>query len=318
MILPLNKHRPWAPAWMLYLILFHMGLAYFFGGVAKLNADWLSGQPMEIFLKDRTDHPLSFIYLKSWAPLVFSYGGLLFDLLIVPLMIYPRTRLLGLIWAIFFHVSNVLMFGLATFPWFSLLLTTMFFNPSWPRRVPILKQFLPWGIEKSVPEFRCNRVLVTFLAIYAGIHVLLPLRQHLYPGVTSWTEEAHMFSWRMMLRDKKGSLYFFIKKKNEKYLSAVNPLEYITQWQFEDLIGKPDLILQFSHFLRDHFKNQYGEDIQVFASSRVGLNGRTLQEMIEPGVDLSREERSLFPYRWVRPLAEQNKKARISAGPAKR
>lgn len=301
MLLPLNTRRPWAPAWMLYLILFHMGLAYFFGGIAKLNVDWLQGHPMEIFLTTRKNHFLSFLYLKSWAPLFFSYGGLLFDLLIVPLMIFPRTRLFGLLWAMIFHLSNVLMFGLATFPWFSLLMTTMFFDSSWPRKVPLLKRFMPWGVQK-VPEYRSNRVLVTILGIYCGLHLLLPLRHHLYPGVTSWTEDAHMFSWRMMIRDKKGTLHLFMRKKNESQLSIIDPMVYVTERQFLDMIGHPDLILQFAHSLRDHFKKHQEFEIEVYASSRVSLNGRRMQEMIEPGVDLAREERSLLPYQWVRPL----------------
>jgi hypothetical protein len=35
----------------------------------------------------------------------------------------------------------------------------------------------------------------------------------------------------MMIRNKKGCLNFFIKKKNEEQLTAVDPLEHFTQWQ---------------------------------------------------------------------------------------
>src|SRR5690606_35143308 len=119
-----NKRRTSHPAWMLYLILFHMSLAYFFGGVAKLNSDWLMGTPMDLFLAARKDYLLGAIYSQKWAPYVFSYGGIFFDLLIVPLMIFPSTRILGFLISVVFHLSNVMMFGLATFPWFSLLLTT--------------------------------------------------------------------------------------------------------------------------------------------------------------------------------------------------
>src|SRR5687767_12535448 len=34
------------PTWALYLVRFHIGLPYFFGGVAKLNADWFAGEPI--------------------------------------------------------------------------------------------------------------------------------------------------------------------------------------------------------------------------------------------------------------------------------
>lgn len=299
--LPLDKQNKTAPAWCLYLILFHMALAYFFGGIAKLNSDWLNGTPMDIFLRMRENYPLGFIYKQSWAPYAFSYGGIFFDLLIVPMMLVPMTRVAGLILSIVFHISNVMMFGLATFPWFSLLLTTMFFDPSWPRKIPFLKTFLPWGIERA-QEFRVQRGLVATLGLYAFLHVALPFRHLLYDGVTSWTEEGHMFSWRMMLRNKQGVLYYFVKGKEDKHMRLVDIDEFITPKQKKDLIGHPDMILQFAHFIRDHYKEKRGEDVAVFASARVSLNGKPLVEMIEPGTDLAKIERSILPYSWVRPL----------------
>lgn len=307
MFLPLDKHRKSHPAWMLYLILFHMSLAYFFGGIAKLNSDWLTGTPMDLFLAARVNKPLGVLYSAKWAPYAFSYGGVLFDLLIVPMMIWKPTRLIGLACSIVFHMSNVLMFGLATFPWFSLLLTTMFFDPSWPRKIPILRSWMPWGIER-VQEFKPNKILVSVLTVYCLIHMSLPLRHLFYPGVTNWTEDAHMFSWRMMLRSKQGSLHYFIKRKSDVVMEKVDPLQFITPRQFDDIIGKPDLILQFAHFLRDHYKNHKNEDVEVYASSRVSLNGRPHREMIRPGTNLANQERSLRPYTWVRPLEGESER----------
>lgn len=301
MFLPLHKSKNSAPAWMLYLLLFHMGLAYFFGGVAKLNSDWLMGTPMDIYLSARKDYPLGFLYSQQWAPYVFSYGGIIFDLLIVPLLIYRPTRPLALIASILFHVSNMLMFGLATFPWFSLLLTTMFFDPSWPRKVPILRKFMPWNIELA-PDYKPNYALVSVLAIYVLVHVSLPFRHLLYQGNTSWTEQGHMFSWRMMLRDKQGSALFFVRSKKDQHMELVDHTEFITHRQYEDIIGKPDLILNFAHFLRDHYQEKLGTEVAIFASSRVSLNGRPPREMISQGVDLAKENRTLLPYNWIRPL----------------
>lgn len=291
---------------MLYLILFHMCLAYFFGGIAKLNIDWLSGTPMDIFLAERKNHPLGFIYTHKLAPYIFSYGGVLFDLGIVPLMLIRRTRILGLILSVMFHVSNVWMFGLATFPWFSLFLTTMFFDPSWPRRIPLFKSFMPWGIERDMPEFKVNKPLVIALSAYAVIHLALPFRHFLYPGVTSWTEEGHMFSWRMMLRHKQGNVVYFVQKKNTGIMTLVDPLQHITPRQFDDIIGKPDLILSFGHYLRDYYQKLWNSEVSIYASSRVSLNGRPRKEMIIPGIDLAKEERSILPYRWIRPLENKD------------
>ena len=64
---------------------------------------------------------------------MLSYGGLLFDLFIVPLMLYRRTRLFGFILAIVFHVTNRLLFNIGIFPYFSIVMTTLYFSPDWPR-----------------------------------------------------------------------------------------------------------------------------------------------------------------------------------------
>jgi hypothetical protein len=304
--LPLDKNNKTAPAWMLYLILFHMGLAYFFGGIAKLNSDWLSGTPMDIFLKHRHNYPLGFIYNTNWAPYAFSYAGIFFDLLIVPMLLIRSTRIFGLCLSILFHVSNIMMFGLATFPWFSLLLTSMFFDPSWPRKVPLLRNFMPWGLERA-QNFKIHPALTTVLCLYLLVHVTLPFRHLLYPGVTSWTEDGHMFSWRMMLRNKQGNVNFFVKKPGDPNLELVDVFQHITMKQFQDMIGKPDMILQFSQYLQNHYKKKWKQEVSIYASSRVSLNGRPYFEMIEPGTDLSKKARTILPYDWVRPLPDSSK-----------
>lgn len=298
--LPLkNDERSTAPAWTLYLILFHMALAYFFGGIAKLNSDWLNGTPMDLFLAVRTHLPLGTLYSQSWAPLFFSYGGVVFDLLIVPMLLFPKTRKAGLIASIIFHISNVMMFGLSTFPWFSLVLTTMFFDPSWPRKIPYFNQFIaPTKEEETSPV---GPILTALLAVYVMVHVVLPFRHFvLYPGNPDWTEEGHMFSWRMMLRSKSGKVYFTVQNGKQKRI--IFPKEYLTQRQIKDLLGNPDMILQFSHFLRDKFQMEWKMPVEVYASSRVSLNGRPATEIIKPGTNLAKEERSIKPYQWVLPM----------------
>jgi hypothetical protein len=127
MVLPLNKKRGQAPAWILYLLLFHVSVVYFYAGIAKINPDWLSGNTMNHFLNSRgIDRP----ELGRF----FAWAGMLFDLLIVPLLLIRPTRIFAFICAAFFHTANALMFGLATFPWFALMMTAMFFDPSWPRK----------------------------------------------------------------------------------------------------------------------------------------------------------------------------------------
>ena len=80
----------------LWLFQFQIGLVYFFGGVAKINADWLHGFPMQQVLASKQDHLIIGPFCQEqWFVYAFVWGGMLFDLLIVPLLLYSRTRPLG-------------------------------------------------------------------------------------------------------------------------------------------------------------------------------------------------------------------------------
>ncbi len=92
-------------------------------------------------------------------------------------------------------------------------------------------------------------------------------------------------------------------------MKLIDHSEFITQGQYEDLIGKPDLILNFAHYLRDYYQEKLGSEVAIFASSRVSLNGRPRREIISQGVDLAKVERTILPYNWIRPLEEVSRES---------
>lgn len=116
------------PRWTLALLRFQVGLAYFFGGVAKLEGDWLSGVPMQLMLVERADL-LGPAAGEPWAALFFAYGGLLLDLLIVPLLAWKRTRVIGLLLAAGFHLTNHVLFRIGIFPWVMMAATLILWPP---------------------------------------------------------------------------------------------------------------------------------------------------------------------------------------------
>ena len=81
-------------AWTLWILRAQIGIAYFFGGVAKLNSDWIfGGEPMRRWLKPLTPLPaIGPIFQQEWVVYSFAYGGMLLDLLVVPLLLWRRTR----------------------------------------------------------------------------------------------------------------------------------------------------------------------------------------------------------------------------------
>jgi len=47
-----------APAGSLYLLAARMAIVYFYGGLAKLNSDWLRGEPMRTWLTEEMSFPV--------------------------------------------------------------------------------------------------------------------------------------------------------------------------------------------------------------------------------------------------------------------
>ena len=134
------------PVWALWLLRAQVGIIYIYGGVAKLNGDWLRGEPMRTWLRHRVDDPsLASLVAEEWVVGLFSYGGLLFDLLVVPLLLWRRTRALAFVAALGFHLTNAALFQIGIFPWLMIAATTVFFTPDWPRRVLARWSGLPSG-----------------------------------------------------------------------------------------------------------------------------------------------------------------------------
>jgi hypothetical protein len=291
------------PTWAYYLLLFQISVVYFYAGVAKLNFDWLSGSPMDLVIPYKTDTLLIGPLLgHPWAPYGISYVGLIFDLTIVPLMLWQRTRLITFMVAVSFHISNALIFGLATFPWFSIMMTSLFFNPSWPREFLKLKRFIPpYHPEEdySVPDLFRRKLITYALFTYATIQILLPLRHWLYPGDVHWTEEGHYFSWRMMLRSKTGNISYYVTIPGSDSTIVENPKDHITYNQYTDLIGKPEFIVQYAHFLAKKHQQHPEKEIIVRASNKISLNGRLPSELVDTLANLAAEERSLRHYHWI-------------------
>lgn len=144
-----------APAWSIWLFRFQVGVPYFFGGIAKLNADWLRGEPLRAWLADRTDFPL-LGNLFTYEPMVWlmTYGSLLLDLFVVFLLVNRRTRVLGFLGILIFHFMNSQLFGIGIFPWLMIAATGVFFEPDWPRRVVRdLKQSHPRRLPPLIGGF---------------------------------------------------------------------------------------------------------------------------------------------------------------------
>jgi hypothetical protein len=297
-------------AWVYWVIRFHVGVPYFFGGIAKLTPDWLLGQPMGLFLSTKTSIPVigSLVSLPSTG-LAMSWMGLLFDLLIVPALLWRKTRVAAYIFCIAFHLMNAVLFNIHVFPWFMIVATTIFFDPAWPRRLLTVGQG-----TKSVEDTdnsaqdrrqRPAKWVVAIVSAYVLFHFLWPLRSRLYGNEPSWDERGHLFSWRMMLRAKEVGLGYAIVDPETGRVANVDHKQFIDAEQSEKFGRDPELILFMAHFIANRFESEMGRRPQVYAFVLASLNGRKAQLMIDPNVDLAAEPRGQLGKRdWVMPLTE--------------
>lgn len=319
------------PAWTLWLLRAQVGIPYFYGGIAKLNSDWIpGGEPMRIWLSPLTKIPaFGHVFASGWVVYSFVIGGLLLDLLVVPLLLWRRTRLFAFAGAVVFNLINAVIFEIGIFPWLMLGALLIFFPPDLVRR--FARAFMSPGEELGNPEppqvpetiaeesslLASQKLVVGLLAAYLAVQLLLPLRHYLYPGNVSWTEEGHNFAWHMKLRTKVGEAVFTVTHPRSGQTWTINPKDYLESHQVMKMSTKPDLILLFGHYLAEEKRREGYEEVEVRARVMVSLNGRQPQLLIDPDVDLAKEQVGLLPARWIVPLTTPlGTKGTGSVGPA--
>jgi vitamin K-dependent gamma-carboxylase len=289
------------PAWTLWLLRLQMGVVYFFAGVAKLSPDWLHGEPIRTALSHGTNFPLlGRFFREEWAVYVASYGALLFDLLVVPLLLWRRTRVAAFCVAVAFHLLNTRLFSIDVFPWLAIAATTLFFPPNWPRRLLSIFRSTTAGFaidqsDKHPSQWK-QRLVLGLVTVYAAIQIFVPLRHFLSPGGIEWSCMEHRFSWQMMLRLCSAREYFYVTDPNVDRTVQVSPLRYLSQRQILRMGWRPDMILQFARYLATVMPRAGPKPLKVEARIFISVNGRKPQLFLDPNVDFAAE-----PLTWGRP-----------------
>lgn len=319
-------------AWSLFILPLMMGIVYVYGAIAKMNADWLlDANPLESWLKNRSGMPiLGWLWEQKTTAYVMAWGGMLLDLTAPFFLSLRKTRAWALGFILLFHLTNTLLFQIGIFPWLSISLSLLYFPPDWPRQAwDFAKQKMKWPqrVEywwgskvnvnpsvgeaypdgyrdtKGIPPAYPKRIVKYALVTLVAFHLLMPLRHWLFPGDVAWTEEGHRYSWRMMLRSKRGYGHFNIKNLQTGEVTKISVDDYLTDRQQEKIFTHPDMVLQFAHYLRDLWIRRGVPEVAVNASVRASLNSRKTQPFIDANVDLSKVEWQPFGVaEWIMPL----------------
>jgi vitamin K-dependent gamma-carboxylase len=290
--------RATMPAWMLWLLRAQLGMVYFFAGVAKLNPDWLlRAEPLHTWLLARTDMPvLGPLFRYRATAFGFSYAGLLFDLFVAFALCHRRARPYAYAAVVLFHGLTAWLFRIGIFPWVMMVCTTVFFDPSWPRRWVNAPRRPP----RDDPPATASRGLL-LATVYLAAQALLPFRYLLYPGNTLWTEQGFRLSWRVMLTEKSGDVEFRVRDPRTGQRWTVPPTDFLTPSQARMMATVPDMVVQAAGMVRDDFARRGHPGVVVTAEAFASLNGHPARRLIDPAVDLGRERDSLAPKPWITP-----------------
>jgi hypothetical protein len=290
-----------------------------------LNADWLfAAEPLRTWLQARSGMPLvGPLFDQAWTAYAMSWAGAVFDLTIVGWLLWSRTRSVAYIAVLGFHGMTALLFNIGMFPWIMMTATLLFFPPNWPRRLLLrLRRTLPesrfaflsgHASLEPPPEHTAHRgrssvwrrVGGALVAGYFAIQLLVPLRQHLYPGRAAWTGEGFNFAWNVMLVEKTGRVEFIVRSRPSGRVWTVDPADYLTPLQVKMMSTQPHLIQRFAHHVGRHFRERGHEAVAVHARAYASLNGRPSRLLIDPEVDLMQQPVRPGPKAWVRPLGNE-------------
>lgn len=268
------------PLWHLHLFRGQLILVYFFGGISKLHRDWFLGNPMRDWLADHS------LWLSQQA-LFFSWGGLLFDLLVGPALLYRPTRPLAMLIAFGFHLCNSQLFKIGVFPYLMMASLVLFLDPGAVRkRLPARFQSPPTPCPEARPPH-------WGWALFVAWQVLMPFRHHLYPGNVDWTGEGAHFSWRMKLLDRSGKIDFIVETADGKK-HLIHPGDELSYRQVKSMKGHPEMIVDYARHLRQKYQQPGQPPPKVRALAWISVNHRQPQFLFDPEVDLGSLELPLW------------------------
>ena len=309
-----KKSFKYSPKWCVDSIKTLLFIVYFYSGLAKINRDWLfEAQPLKIWLATGSyDLPIigSTLMQQEWFHYFMSWGGMFYDLLIPFILLYKPTRIIGFSLVVFFHVFTAVLFPIGMFPYIMIISTIIFFSSNTHEKILkfILKPFkntIKKIIEIDNIKIKKNKFAISLISLFFVVQFLFPFRYAIYPGELFWNEEGYRFSWRVMLMEKRGYTTFKVVDNSNGNSFFVRNDEFLTEFQERQMSFQPDFILEYAHFLGDHYNNKGLNDIEIYAESYVSLNGRINKRFVNPKIDLLKEKRGFNSKHWIIDLNEE-------------
>jgi hypothetical protein len=290
----------------LFILKLQVAIVYFFAGVAKINPDWLmDAMPLKIWLRAFTHLPLIGRFMEdTWLAFLFSWFGCIYDLCIPFFLFNPKTAGKAYYFVIIFHVFTAIFFNIGMFPYIMIVITCIFLKESFHLKLlsffeRVFGKKEEVNLESGIPFAKISPVVKTIFIAHFIVQVLLPFRYTLYSGDLFWTEQGYRFSWRVMLMEKAGTAFFYVKDKKLNREVEVQSCDYLTPFQQKMVATQPDMILDFAHFLKKEYAKKGFNDPSVRVEAYVTLNGSPSRLMIDPKADLTLYSNNFAEKKWI-------------------
>jgi len=314
-----NRHlkQSWTRYWTIFIFQLQIALVYVYASLAKFYPGWLENKFLSIRLKHAAnwfrnelgwEFYANFLELES-VQYFQVYAGIFFDLLVVPLLMFKRTRTIALIATLTFHLANSITLQIGIFPYFAIAFA-VFFYPRQRIQQLFFKSKTFFNDSLSTPILKPRKLFgIGLISIYFLIQLALPIRHWFIPDNVLWTEEGHRLSWRMMLRTKSSHSF------NIEYLDpetntrkVVDKYAYATRGQLRVAATKPDVIWQLIQRIKTDFKEKGIAYNALYAKSKVSVNGGKYYSLIDENFNLKDVEWNTFSHQpWILPCPDEYK-----------
>ena len=261
--------------WKRWIFQIQIFIVYFFGGLTKLNYDWLSGGTMACILTAGADfHDKGSFFQSDVAVYLYTWAGLIFDLVVGFLLLWRPTKLWAIPAILAFNILNAFYFKIGVFPYMMIAATILFFDERDFNKIKRLFRINTRTFEHQADaDFRTGKYVYTFLLTYLMIQLILPIRHHFIKGNVDWTGEGKKFAWRMKQPCKIPEKFVLNFGHPDPDVEIGLNFRLNTS-QMNELLYYPEHIVQLRNYLLGRVDKSIRNEIVFYPEISVSMNSR--------------------------------------------
>jgi vitamin K-dependent gamma-carboxylase len=143
-------------------------------------------------------------------------------------------------------------------------------------------------------------MIIYGFGIYFLFQLIIPMRSWFFPGDVYWTNEGYRMSWKMMMRDKTGTVYFKVTDTATHSIWKEEPATIFSPMNMMWLSTSPDIIWQYAQRLKKEYAAKGYPDVQVYVIGQVSINHSIPKPMIDTTADLAAIKWQPFTHaKWI-------------------